>query len=268
MDNKAYYSVLNDLITQNTCFWQVTIVSSEGSTPAKSGMKMLIPLESTIHGNLGGGEMEHIIIAHVRETRPEKPSYQTYILSEQGDSAGVEDSINTSMICGGKVSVFIEPLFSSKMLYIVGAGHCGQALAHLAGLCGYRAILIDNREEILATIPPEICSELHFNDYSDLGKHVIFSDQAHIVIMTHGHIHDQHVLEQCLGKPCRYLGMIGSTRKVAATLESLREKGYFKDDLAAVHAPVGLQIGSQTPYEIAVSILAQLIQINSVKTPK
>lgn len=261
--NRDYYSILKDLLAQNAAFWQVTIVHTEGSTPAKPGMKMLIPLTQKVQGNLGGGEMEHTIISKVRSEQPLQPLLQNYMLSEQGESAGLANEFPTSMICGGKVTVFIEPLFSSRLLYIIGAGHCGRALAHLAGYCGFQVRLIDNRPEILAEIPPEICSDLHFSDFTDLDQHLSFSAQARIVIMTHGHVHDQHVLEQCLGKPCRYLGMMGSSRKVASTFKSLEARGYTAAELARVHAPIGLPIGSQTPYEIAVSVLAELISCDS-----
>lgn len=265
LENKDYYSVLSTLVAQNAALWQATIVHTEGSTPAKPGMKMLIPLSQKVCGNLGGGEMEHTIITRVRREQPDRPVLQNYLLSEQGESASLADEFPTFMICGGKVTVFIEALFSSKLLCIIGAGHCGRALAHLAGWCGFQVRLIDNRPEILAQITPEICSDLHYSDLSDLSQHIRFTTQTHIVIMTHGHTHDQHVLEQCLDKPCRYLGMIGSSRKVAATFQVLREKGYSTDELARVHAPIGLPIGSQTPYEIAVSVLAELIMCDSGK---
>ena len=263
MATPGYYQILASCVERGDILWQVTIVATEGSTPAKPGMKMLVPLTQKVHGNLGGGELEHLLIQRIRSEQPEQPILQSYALTEQGDGAGLENELPTSMICGGKVTLFIEPLIPPQLLQIVGAGHCGRALAHLAGLCGFHARLIDNRRDILADIPADICSDKAFSDFSDLDRILRFGPSALIVIMTHGHTHDQHALEQCLGKPCRYLGMIGSAKKVSATLESLRAKGFSSDDLERVHAPVGLPIGSQTPYEIAISILAQLIQITS-----
>ncbi len=265
METIEYYRVLADAVAASASLWQVTVVAAEGSTPAKPGMKILIPLSGAVTGNLGGGELEHLIIQKIRTEQPEKPCLQTYLLSEQGDQANPENELPTSMICGGKATLFLEPLLPGRILFIVGAGHCGRALAHLAGLCGFRTRLIDNRREILDSIPTEICSDLHFSDYSDLEEHISFSTDALIVIMTHGHVHDQHVLEQCLGRPSRYLGMIGSSRKAASTLKNLEQKGFPVAELSRVHSPVGLSIGSQTPYEIAVSILAQIIRTCSGK---
>lgn len=258
-ENKEYYAILNELISKNQTLWQVTIISSEGSTPAKPGMKMLIPLAGKVYGNLGGGELEHLLISRVREEQPSLPILETYLLNDDGEKPERTEGIQLSMVCGGSVTVFIEPLFSSKILYIIGAGHCGKALAHLAGLCDFQTRLIDNRPEALQNIPPEICSDLHLSDYTDLDNHINFNQNALIVIMTQGHIYDEQVLEQCLNKPFRYLGMIGSKRKAAKTFQLLKDKGYSEKDLQKVHSPVGLPIGSKTPYEIAVSILAEII---------
>jgi xanthine dehydrogenase accessory factor len=261
MDIKQYYQTLTDLVSGNEPVWQVIIVENEGSTPSKPGMKMLIPLSGKVFGNLGGGEMEHTIIAQVRTEQPQQTVFQTFLLSEQGDQAKLETGIPTSMICGGKVSVFVEPLHKLKRLYIIGAGHCGRALANLAGKCGYHVCMLDDRAEVLADVPPEISAESRLSDYSDVSRLIRFDRDAHIVIMTYGHVHDQEVLEQCLRQPFRYLGMIGSTRKVKQTLANLEQKGYLPDELARINAPIGLPIGSQTPWEIAVSIMAELISI-------
>ncbi len=263
MDPQQYYSFLQELICARQAGWQVTIVEAEGSTPAKPGMKMLIPAQGIEQGNLGGGELEHGVIAWVRASQPEKPVLRTYKLSAEGDSALPDDAIPTAMICGGRVRLFIEPLGFAKLLQIIGAGHCGRALAHLAGLCGFQTRLVDNRAEILDRVPLEICSDKRFSDFSDLEGVLSFSPRSLIVIMTHGHAHDQHVLELCLDRPFRYLGMIGSQKKVQATFAALLKKGHSQSQLDRVTAPVGIRIGSQTPYEIAVSILAQLISLDS-----
>lgn len=260
---REYYDRLHELVSAGQAAWQVTIVQTEGSTPAKAGMKMLIPAQGNEVGNLGGGELEHSVIAWVRSEQPEKPLLRSYDLSAEGDKALPAVSISTDMICGGKVQLFIEPLFSPRLLQIIGAGHCGHALAHLAGLCGFQTRLIDNRAEILDRIPTEICSDKRLSDFSSLDGEVSFSPTALIVIMTHGHVHDQHVLELCLDKPFAYLGMIGSQKKVQSTFDRLLKKGHTPGQLDRVTAPIGLPIGSQTPYEIAVSILAQIISLSS-----
>lgn len=265
MEYQEYYGFLHELVNSRQPAWQVTIVQVEGSSPAKPGMKMLIPAQGHEKGNLGGGELEHSVIALVRSRQPDKPVFHSYLLSPGGDSALPENAVPTEMVCGGKVQLFIEPLFPLRLLQIIGAGHCGRALAHLAGLCGFQTRLIDDRPEILDRIPGEICFDKVLSDFSSLENQVSFSPTALIVIMTHAHIHDQHVLELCLDRDFLYLGMIGSKTKVEATFSQLVQKGFSQEQLSRVTAPIGLPIGSQSPYEIAVSILAQLIELLSEK---
>jgi len=261
MDNVAYYSQLHLFLERHEAIWQASVVESDGSTPARSGMKLAIPLNGEPFGNLGGGEMEHRVIALVRDTKPQGAQLLHFSLSADGSEA----SISTSMICGGSVKVYLEALHLVNRLYIIGAGHCGRALGHLAKLCGYYVCLIDNRQEIIASSLGEYCHETVCSDYADLSEVVPFHPENLVVIMTHGHLHDKEVLQQCLGKPLKYLGMIGSKRKVAQTFANLKEQGYTDSDLARCHAPIGLSIGSQTPYEIAVSIMAEIISLGKLR---
>lgn len=249
--------------------WQITIVATDGSTPARPGMKMVIPEDGDEFGNLGGGEMEHFLISYIREKRPNQTSMLAFKLNNQGIFSEVDIDrnvdISTNMICGGSVEVFIEPLFKKDRLYIIGAGHCGKALAQFARLCGFYIVMIDNRESILSGEAASYSDRSLHSNYEDIAEHIDFNESAYIVIMTHGHVHDKQVLEQCLRMPHKYLGMIGSADKVAQTMQRLQDKGFSEAELRAVKAPIGLAIGSRSPHEIAVSILAQLIGIRSGK---
>jgi xanthine dehydrogenase accessory factor len=257
MDNLAYFGKIKELLSNNTALWQASVVESDGSTPAKSGMKLAIGISDILFGNLGGGELEHKVIELVRETRPSQPQTLSFSLTQDAPKADFQ----TSMICGGQVKVFVEPLHRGNSLFIIGAGHCGRALGHLAKLTGFHVSLIDNRPQVISADLSENCHIAILHDYGDLGEVVDFSPQSWVVIMTHGHLHDKEVLEQCIRKPLNYLGMIGSKQKVAQTLAILKQKGFTDEELKACHAPIGLPIGSQTPYEIAVSIMAEIIKI-------
>ncbi|HOH78319.1 MAG TPA: XdhC/CoxI family protein [Candidatus Cloacimonadota bacterium] len=265
MEHLDFYRKICDCLAENCRLWQLSVVSCEGSSPAKPGMKLCVPLQGREFGNLGGGEVEHSAIAWVRENRPSEPVLRTYMLSEQGDQALADEEIPTRMICGGKVSILIEPLAKSRTLYIVGAGHCGRALGQLAKLAGWWVHLIDNRNELLESDLSLYGDVASHSDYSDVSTAISFDREAHIVIMTHGHAHDKQVLEQCLRREFAYLGMIGSASKVAQTFSRLKEQGFSDAELARVHAPIGLPIGSHTPFEIAVSIMAELISIHKRK---
>jgi len=259
MDNYSYYNQLSLALSQNKAVWQATVIESDGSTPAKSGMKLAVSLEETPFGNLGGGEMEHRVIDIIRAEKPSGSKVYSFALAADGSKADIQ----TSMICGGQVKVFIEALHLPEKLYILGAGHCGKALGQLAKLCGFYTVLIDNRSEVIDTLPTETFHEAKLHDYSNLADIIDFSSTNWVVIMTHGHLHDKEVLEQCLCQPLKYLGMIGSKSKVAQTFANLKAKGFTDSDLSVCHAPIGMPIGSQTPYEIAVSILAQMISLRT-----
>ena len=257
MDNNTYYGKLAELLDANIPVWQASIVEESGSSPAKSGMKLVVPLSLPPFGNLGGGELEHKVIGYIRDSKPMGANLFSFSLAPDGSQVNFQ----TDMICGGQVKVFIEALHLPQRLYIIGAGHCGKALGQLAKLCGFYVCLIDNREELI-TEDLSCCShEVVQHDYSDLSQVISFNSTSLVVIMTHGHLHDKEVLEQCLRQPLFYLGMIGSKSKVAATFANLQTKGYTEAELGKCHAPIGLAIGSQTPYEIAVSILAELISL-------
>ena len=269
-DANKYYDLLRQYMDSGLALWQVTIIGIIGSTPAKPGMKMLIPAQDKEFGNLGGGELEYVVINYVRNHQPAEAQMLHFRLDNSGSKVEIDINpaaeIATNMICGGKVSVFVEPLFRKHRLYIIGAGHCGRALALLAKLCDFYVIIIDNRKELLEHQGIKSADRICHSDYTDLDKYIEFNENAYIVIMTHGHVHDKEVLEYCLRRRSRYLGMIGSRTKVPQTFADLRQKGYTDDELARVHTPIGIPINSHTPYEIAVSIMAEVIGIRNAKS--
>ncbi len=261
MDLANYYDRIRLALTENHPLWQVTIIETSGSSPAKAGMKACIGTGELYFGNLGGGELEYGLIRQIRSELPERPVVWSFSLT--GTRADIyETDQRIGMICGGAVKVFIEPLYKADTLYIIGAGHCGRALSSLARSAGFFTCLIDNREELLKQAEHEGLADSYcYSDYTGIGTLIRDTHRAWVVIMTHGHLHDREVLEQCLRLDLPYLGMIGSKSKVAETFETLRNKGLSPDQLESVHAPIGLPIGSQTPVEIAISIMAEIIQI-------
>lgn len=257
VDNYLYYSKLQAYLEDNVALWQATVITTNGSTPARAGMKMIIPASHAVFGNLGGGELEHQIITFVRDTAPSQALHLAFDLGGRPS----HELNPTAMHCGGSLTVFIQPLHLPERLYIIGAGHCGKALGKLAKLCGFYVHLVDQRPESIEGDLSEYGHSGTLNDYSSIADVVDFGPHSWIVIMTHGHLHDLQVLEQCLRKPVRYLGMIGSQTKVRESFAALQMQGFTATELSQVHAPIGLKIGSQSPFEIAVSIMAELIQI-------
>jgi xanthine dehydrogenase accessory factor len=227
----------------------VTVIGVKGSVPRHSGSKMLVRADGSIAGSIGGGKLEADAIDNAMELMgAESPVRKTFTLTE-----------DYGALCGGQVELLFEPLGKADRLLIFGAGHIGQALAPLAARAGFQVTVLDDR--------PEYAREERFPDaqavlsgeYGDLLSQIHFDERTYVVIVTHAHLHDEEILEFCLRQPFAYIGMIGSRRKSLALLQRLKEKGAPPDLLARVHTPIGLNIGAETPFEIAVSILAELI---------
>lgn len=251
------YKKINTLLNENKIFWLATVTKAEGHTPAKAGMKMIVEPGEKFTGTIGGGEIEKKVIDYILENKPTLPLSLDFDLGAKSNS-----DIKTEMICGGTQTIFIEPNNTEAELYIIGGGHCGKALSELAAKVGFKVIVIDNREEILSQYDKEII-RTEFINYDNVEKAISFSDEVYIVIMTHGHIHDELVLEKLIDKKYKYLGMLGSSKKVASVFKNLRCRGIKKELIEKVYAPIGVEIGSHTPDEIAISIMAQIIQIRN-----
>ena len=164
---------------------------------------------------------------------------------------------------GGSVELFVDPVLSDPVLYIFGGGHVSAQIVPLASRVGFKVEVIDDRPEFADTAKfPEAVRVHQYPFEGVLGK-IPVDESSFLVIVTRGHIHDKTVLEQCLRTKAKYIGMIGSRRKKAMIYERLLEEGFKKEDLDRVHAPIGLDIGAETPEEIAVSIVAELIQVRA-----
>lgn len=253
--------LIHAAVRDNRKIWVATVIASQGSTPGKPGMKMVVYPDGTTAGTIGGGQVERDVLDDILKNR-----YGALVRREfelKGDFGA-----SPGMTCGGSQEVLIETFGASSRLYIIGAGHCAMELSELAGRCGFAVTVIDDRPEWASREKHPRASVAVCGDYSGIGNHVGFSEEAFIVIMTHQHAHDEEALRACLDKRWRYLGMIGSQRKVGLLFDKLASEGVSREILARVSSPIGIDIGSQTPAEIAVSIAAQLILVrNGPKGP-
>ena len=176
----------------------------------------------------------------------------------------VETATATSSIApSGDVTVFTEPLPGPRVVHFFGAGHVAQATSRIAAFTGFQVTVTDDRndfanaERFPDAFRVEVVENLKDCVPTDLGR------QDHVVIMTRGHMHDREVLAQALGTDAGYIGMIGSKKKKKAVYDSLLQAGFTQTDLARVHCPIGLSIGAETPEEIAVSIMGEIIALAS-----
>ena len=216
-----------------------TIVRRLGSTPRKDSAKMLIREDGTALGSVGGGCVEGEVWQKAREViRSGRPHLLSFDLNN-------EDAANDGLVCGGRVEIFIEPIMSEERLVILGAGHLGQAISRLAGQVDFKVTVADDRESFAS---PERFPEAERVVVTDFGT--AFSDipvdsNTFILIVTRGHSHDQIATEQAVQTPARYVGLVGSRRKIKLIVESLLQKGLTPEHFRNLVAPIGLPIGSE-----------------------
>ncbi|PYI91965.1 MAG: dehydrogenase [Verrucomicrobia bacterium] len=243
-------------------FAVVTVAATTGSVPRAAGSKMLVYADGKISGTIGGGKFEALVIADAQASmREKKPLLKTYPLRE-----GSTDSFGA--ICGGDVTVFIEPQAVREALYLVGAGHCANAIAKLAHECGLYVSVIDDRVELLADLPPAIGRVSDLSPVDFIAAHRWQSDEA-LVLVSRNHEIDREALGAAIEQTgAGYIGMIGSRRKVWHVFDRLRERGVSAEKLSRVYAPLGLDIGADSPAEIAVSTIAEVLAVLRQRTAK
>jgi xanthine dehydrogenase accessory factor len=161
----------------------------------------------------------------------------------------------------GKGYLFLETRTPPTTVFLFGAGHVSRPLCRLAKMVGFRVAVIDDREEFPTKARFPEADEWIVRSFDAGLDGLSLGPNPYIVIITRGHLHDHQILRRVLKKPLGYLGMIGSRRKTEIIFEALRREGFSEDELKTIHAPIGLAINAQTPEEIAISIIAQLIQV-------
>ncbi|MFP3976041.1 MAG: XdhC family protein [Chloroflexota bacterium] len=231
-----------------------TVVSVGGSAPREEGAKMLVREDGSILGSIGGGSAEAQIMQESTKVMDEGKAKLVHL-----DLTG-EEAAEEGMICGGVMDIFLEPLASRPTLYIFGAGHISVCLAEMARMVGIRIVVADDRDDFANRERFPQADAILAKDFDSIFSELNVGKQSYIVIVTRGHLFDETVLEWAITTECAYIGMIGSAKKVGTVFQHLRDKGASQEVLEKVHAPIGVDIHAQTPEEIAVSILAELIK--------
>lgn len=232
-----------------------TIVNVRGSIPSFRTAKMLVRDDGSIAGTIGGGCVEADVWQAAREVmESEKPRTLTFDLNQ-------DPKYDTGLVCGGTLEVFIEPVLPPALLYLFGAGHVAINVCQVAANAGFDVIVTDDRSSYASKERFPAAREVHALDFDEAIKKLEPNEASYIVIVTRGHRDDMHVLRWAVQTRARYVGMIGSKRKVIQISKALQEEGLPPHLFDRVHAPIGLDIGAITPEEIAVSITAELIAI-------
>lgn len=215
---------------------------------------MIVKEDGSIIGTIGGGNLEKKVIenALTQLKLKEAKTYKHDLLHQH------------NMCCGGTVEIFIEPIIPMNRLYIFGAGHTGQALAKFASNTNFEVFVIDDRKEYIEKLKDiKEINKLH-TDFKKILPTLPFNHHTYCVILTYEHEVDRDILSFCIKKPCSYIGMIGSKRKIEMTKKMFLDAGIAtKKQLEKVKMPIGKNILAETPEEIAISILAELIEIKN-----
>lgn len=231
-----------------------TVAATTGSVPRHPGAKMIVHPDGSIVGTVGGGKFESLVIAEaLRCLAARSTALKTWPLRE-------DEPESFGAICGGEVTVLIEPFVPAHSMFIVGGGHCAQAIAKLAADCGFHVTVADDRDDVLSQ-----CTSAHIRlttpapDY--IGAKEWNASEALVIVSRHYDIDREALAAALRTGGMGYVGMIGSRRKVLQVYDRLRADGFTRAQLARAHAPLGLDIGADSPAEIAVSVMAEVLMV-------
>lgn len=247
-----------ELAEQNISFAIATIIESSGSTP-RGKAKMLVMRDGATLGTVGGGVVEARVIEEARKAIDfDRSVVLDYSLDSSTGSGGTVESL--PMVCGGAMKVFVEVFGGKPRLVIVGGGHVGLHIARAAAAIGYRIAIVDHRPAYATAEHLPMARELYVDEDMGAALEAAPVDAATIVVIaTSAHASDEQAVRYYIGKNCRYLGVLGSRRKVRILVERLRADGVPEEQLARLKAPIGLDLGAETPEEIAVSVVAEIM---------
>lgn len=251
----AIFRALTDAQATGEPVALVTVISTQGSMPRHAGSKMLVRADGTTLGTIGGGAMEARVIEEARASLSDgQPRMRSYTLNslEAGDAG----------VCGGTAEMFIEPINTAPTLLVIGGGHIGRALCELALWAGFRVILSDDRAEYCnPSYVPGLAGYIVCPP-SELPQQLTIDKNTYIAAVTRGLPVDLKLIPALMQSQAPYIGLIGSRRRWALTARALvEEAGLDPKDVMRIHAPIGLELQAETPKEIAVSILAEIIML-------
>jgi len=247
------FNEIHELTAKNIPFTFCVVIDTEGSTPRKAGSKMLVLIDGAILGTIGGGSIEKqvtddaLVLLNSGGTLTKK-----YCLAQ-----------DLQMHCGGKMTIFMEAVSPDEQLVIFGAGHIGKSLATMAKTAGFRVNVIDDRPEIFNDWQQGIAHTI-LSPYKEAIDKFSFHKNTYIVICTYMHSSDTEIAAMCINKQYKYIGMIGSSRKVAQARKKFADEFKISEEkINGIDMPIGISIKCETPADIAISILAKLIDVKN-----
>jgi xanthine dehydrogenase accessory factor len=253
--NRDVASALHEVIARGEAAALATVVRIVGSAPQRVGAALLVRTDGSFVGTIGGGVVEARVLEDARaRIGAGRGEIVTYRLTQE-----------LGMCCGGTMEVFVTPVRPAPRLVLFGGGHVARPTAALAARCGFDVVVVDARVEWASRERFPDAREIVNEEFEDWLAGARFGPDDYLVIATPSHEMDQEVLLAVAAHDTAFVGMIGSRRKATRALQRLTQAGVPEERRARVQSPIGLDIGADSPDEIAVSIVAQLIQARAVR---
>lgn len=255
MKNADHRRLLEDLtaaVGKGRAVATATIVETTGSVPRRAGTKMLVFGDGSTSGTIGGGKVEAVVTQDALDAISAGTTrMETYTLQEpdRGDPG----------VCGGAMTIALEPYMPPPTVLVIGCGHVGQAVVDLSHWLGYRTIAVDDRADLVtAEALPNADVRFAGSVADAVAAHPI-TETTSVVVVTRSNELDAKIVPILLESSAQYIGVMGSKRRWSTTRDLLTEAGVTEDSLAFVHVPIGIEIEAETVQEIAVSIMAEVI---------
>ncbi|SFB12160.1 XdhC family protein [Clostridium frigidicarnis] len=253
MEEKLLKKIL-DKLNEGEISALVTLTYSEGSTPRKSGSMMVVSENGDIEGSVGGGMVEAYTHKCALECIENSEGMEfSYSLNEKPEEG---------MICGGQVRGYIKVFLPKPKLVIIGGGHVAQSICGIAKNLEFNIVVLEDRVEFMSNKAFEKVQVI-LGDLQEKLKNLKTNKDTYFIVATRGHALDKEAIEIILNKEYKYVGMLGSKKKVFKLMEMLKEQGFKREKLNTIYTPVGLDISDGTPGEIAISILAEILKIKN-----
>ena len=252
LSSTALLRQLVDSVDRGEAVARVVVVDAARSVPRRAGASMLIFADGRTVGTVGGGEMEARVVAAARESLADGiPRRLRYEL--------LDPSTGDPGVCGGEVELYVEPHLSEATIYVIGCGHVGRAVVDLAHWLGFRVVATDDRAELVTEADLPHADARIAGSIAEALAAAPITANTDVVVVTRNVAVDLEVLPRLAASPARSIGVMGSRRRWSTTRGLLAERGVTEAQLERFRSPLGIEIAAETPEEIAVSILAEII---------
>ena len=252
-----HFDTIKDELEEGRAVCEATIIDIEGGTPREIGTSMIIKSDGSIVGTIGGGELEHTIIKKASAYIKSGKSGTEEVIGCKGNEKEEKSA--------SKIKVFLKVHLPKDKILIIGAGHVGAALYNYAVDTKFAVAMADDREGFLEEEKYPKANQLIKGNIIDKINEEVITSNTYVMIASSSHKSDENILKKVLEFQCKYIGMLGSSKKVNTIFSNLRAQGIEESDLERVYSPVGLKIGGETPEEIALGIMAEIISVKNNK---